>query len=128
MSDEQTQQTDEQPESTPAGSYRIPGQDVSGFLGVDPEYMNSSDHTGEAMLTEEERYLFTVPDESDEDEVEAGDEEKASESQDLRDGDTATEHDDDEEKSTYVEPTGEVVEDDSAKTDGEPERAKRPAL
>lgn len=70
---------DEQPENTPAGSYRVAGNDVSGYLGVDNEYMNYADETQKPSLTEEEAFLFLpVPvevaeDESDED-AEAEDE------------------------------------------------------
>lgn len=45
-------------ETTPAGSYRLPGQDTSGYLGVDDEYMNSSGVAGQAILTPDEEYLF----------------------------------------------------------------------
>jgi hypothetical protein len=77
----------DQPENTPAGSYRVAGNDVSGYLGVDNEYMNYADETQKPSLTEEEQYLFLPAPVDEEDESVEGygpvtDEEKSAESDD----------------------------------------------
>lgn len=116
MSDETTNENvDEKSENTPAGSYRVAGNDVSGYLGVDPEYMNYADETQKASLTEDEKFLFLPGT----DWYEGGDEESSSEELDLADDD-AESHDDDDEKKTYVEP--------AASSEGAEQRAPRPAL
>jgi hypothetical protein len=66
----ESQQTEE---TTPAGSYRIPGQDTSGYLGVDSEYMNAANPGDQAILTDNERYLFLPADEEGEDDELDGD-------------------------------------------------------
>ena len=60
MSDEPTE------ENTPAGSYRLPGNDVSGYLGVDNEYMNYANPGEKPILTDQEAFLFLPADDEDE--------------------------------------------------------------
>lgn len=72
----------ESTETTPAGSYRLPGQDVSGFLGVDNEYKNAATPGGEAILTEAEEYLYLpAPEDDEEDEDGESDEDDGDESE-----------------------------------------------
>lgn len=77
----------DQPENTPAGSYRVAGNDTSHYLGVDNEYMNYADETQKPSLTEEEQFLYLpVPvDESVEDEAEVEADEDEAESDDDED-------------------------------------------
>lgn len=72
----------DQPENTPAGSYRVAGNDVSHYLGVDNEYMNYADETQKPMLNDEEAWLYLPAPvdekavEVDEEAVEDGDEDE----------------------------------------------------
>lgn len=105
----------DQPENTPAGSYRVAGNDVSHYLGVDDEYKNYSDETQKAMLNEEEAFLYLpAPDDENpaEEEVTPGEEETDSESADLVD-EGAEDHEDDDEKVTYDQPVGDHPTGDS---------------
>lgn len=40
-------------------SFTVPGNDVTGYLGVAPEYMNYADPTNKPYMTETEAYLYT---------------------------------------------------------------------
>ena len=62
--------------------FRVEGNDVSGYLGVDPEYMTYANETERPHLTDQERYDFTdqyshlegnEADEADEAEVDSAD-------------------------------------------------------
>lgn len=75
LNDSEQNQDESVEEETPAGSYRLPGQDVSAYLGVDSEYMNAANPGDEARLSEAERYLFLPADYDELDgDVEDGDE------------------------------------------------------
>lgn len=39
--------------------FRVEGNDVSGYLGVDPEYMTYANETEKPHLTDQERYDYT---------------------------------------------------------------------
>lgn len=39
--------------------YRVEGNDTSGYIGVDPEYMTYANETEKPHLTDEERYDYT---------------------------------------------------------------------
>lgn len=40
-------------------SFVVPGNDLTGYIGVSPEYMNYADPTNKPYVTEEEAYLYT---------------------------------------------------------------------
>jgi hypothetical protein len=59
----QTEQEDRAKEEAYTGpvprDFAVPGNDLTGYIGVAPEYMNYADPTHKPYLTEEEAWLYT---------------------------------------------------------------------
>lgn len=55
---ENPQPVDEERESTEGRSFRIEGNDTSGYVGVDPEYRNYANETDKPIIGDEQREVM----------------------------------------------------------------------